>query len=190
MLLMAGCTSQQEPQAAGPASPNNFETGPPAATPSAEVSSESDAGEDAAAPAAVGDVPADPVAAVPGQRPGMVLEVYRLARTGETATLTMAVFNEGAEDLDILQAFQAGRGTDFDAGGISLLDPVGLQRYLVLRDTQEGCLCSVFGNGVTSVEPGARLYISASFPAPPADVTAVTVETPSGSLVDVPIAEA
>ena len=184
LLLVAGCTaddgaSPEEPEPAGTSA---------GAAPSAAAPAE-DSGDGGVAASPAGEVPAEPVAVVPGQDPGMVLEVYRLARTGGTATLTMGVLNDGDEELSLLTSFQAGQGAAFDASGISLLDPVNLDRYLVLRDTEDECLCSRLQGGDFRPGPGERVHLSASFPAPPDDVTSVTVETPAGSLADVPITE-
>ncbi|WP_299040316.1 hypothetical protein [uncultured Pseudokineococcus sp.] len=136
-------------------------------------------------------MPTEPVASVPGQDPGMILEVYRVARSGATTTLTMAVLNDGVEDFNIGGSFTASSGrppVTFDTSGISLLDPVGLDRYTVFIDTEDQCLCSELERQ-TLVEPGQRVHLSASFPAPPASVTSVTVETPVGSLAGVPITD-
>lgn len=187
-VLTTGCTAQQEPDGPAVESPVSSAATPPGASPSPSPSGGAGGQRDDDATPPVGDVPAEPVAAVPGQEPGAVLEVYRLARSGQTATLTMAVLNDGPNPLSFNTSFQA-ETNDLDASGISLLDPVGLQRYLVLRDTEGACLCSNFRSAATR-DPGERVFFSASFPAPPADVTAVTVETPAGSLVDVPLTEA
>lgn len=76
-------------------------------------------------------------------------------------------------------------GLDF--AGATLVDVVNAQRHLVLREGGTGeCLCS--RNVPFSSDPGEVLRFSATFPAPPEDVTTMTVEVPNFPAVpEVPV---
>ena len=49
--------------------------------------------------------------------------------------------------------------------GASLVDRAGKKKYLILRDTDGRCLCTVFGGGF---QPNEEKIFFAQFPAPPA----------------------
>ncbi|WP_369069398.1 hypothetical protein [Kineococcus terrestris] len=187
-VLLAGCSGGGD--GSGQAAPED--TGTPAATSSDEPTQEStDEPSDESTATATSSastapaVPDEPIATVPGGEPGMVVEVYSLVRSGESVTATMAVTNEGEEDFVLSRQFAATAEDEYDVSGISLFDPAGLKRYLVLRDVNGECLCSDVGNGV--FRPGERISFSATFPAPPESAEVVTVETPMGALPSVPI---
>jgi hypothetical protein len=54
--------------------------------------------------------------------------------------------------------------------GASLVDRAGKKKYLILRDTDGRCLCTVFGGGF---QPNEEKIFFAQFPAPPASATKV-----------------
>lgn len=66
--------------------------------------------------------------------------------------------------------------------GASLVDAVGKKKYLVLRDTQGGCLCTKFTGGVLS---GQSVDWFAQFPAPPEGTNKVTFQV--GAMPPAPI---
>ncbi|ABS05560.1 hypothetical protein [Kineococcus radiotolerans] len=139
-----------------------------------------------ATPAVPAGFPDAPVAVTSTAVDGVTLEVYRALRSGDSVTLAFAARNTGAEQANLGQRL----GSDplhTDASGVSLFDPVGLKRYLVLLDSAGGCLCS---SNAVWVEPGEHRFLTATFSAPPADVDSVTVETPIGSLPAIPLTEA
>jgi len=71
-------------------------------------------------------------------------------------------------------------GLDFT--GITLVDVDNGQRHLVLRQGDTGeCLCS--RNVPFSLDPDTQTRFFATFPAPPDDVTTMTVEVPNFAAV-------
>jgi len=59
--------------------------------------------------------------------------------------------------------------------GPYLLDASNKKKYAVVRDSEKNCVCST----VETVEPGKKMNIWATFPAPPAEVSKVTVVVPT-----------
>ncbi|WP_369056241.1 hypothetical protein [Kineococcus terrestris] len=187
-VLLAGCSGGGD----GSGQAASEDTGTPAATSSDEPTQEStDEPSDESTSTTTSSattapaVPGEPIATVPGGVPGMVVEVYSLVRSGESVTATMAVVNEGNASFGLARQFAATAGDEYNVSGISLFDPAGLKRYLVLRDADGDCLCSDVGN--SSLDPGDRVSFTATFPAPPESAEVVTVETPMGALPSVPI---
>ncbi len=66
-------------------------------------------------------------------------------------------------------------------GGVHLIDAAGRKKYLVVRDTNKQCVCS---REIRRIEPGARLNLYVTFPAPPVEVQKVTVVIPHFSPMD------
>jgi hypothetical protein len=65
----------------------------------------------------------------------------------------------------------------YSADGVYLLDTAGAKRYLVARDQTGVCACTA-GLLATRVDPGASLTFTATFKAPPADVSTMRVVIP------------
>jgi hypothetical protein len=59
--------------------------------------------------------------------------------------------------------------------GVNLIDGVGKKKYFVVRDTEGACLCS---RGLSSLASKSRANLWVKFPAPPADVSKITVVVP------------
>lgn len=130
------------------------------------------------------------------------LTITELVRGGDTMTLTLSLMTDPDEDQT------AEVGGEFDNGiyedltgagannvgisgatldGITLIDTTNKQRYLVARDADNVCVCDV-DLGTTSVGANAPTLLSATYGAPPEDVTAVDVMVPGyGTFRDVPI---
>ncbi len=70
--------------------------------------------------------------------------------------------------------------SEFVVDGVSLIDLVNNQRYLVLLDSEEDCVCSATGD---EVAPGQSVSYQASLPAPPAEVTVVDVQLGGVTLI-------
>ena len=68
-----------------------------------------------------------------------------------------------------------------------LLDAAGKKKYMVIVDSARKCVCS--DGFPISLDSGKSLNLWARFPAPPADVTEVSVVLPSFMPVDAPITE-
>jgi hypothetical protein len=124
-----------------------------------------------------------------GQKPGLRIEVRELARgDGGTATLKMTLVNESGADFDGSCEMREEGGVDSCGvfSGAYLLDAANAKKYLVVRDSDGQCVCS----GIDSVPPGESLNLWATYPAPPAEVTTVTVIVPQFEpLEGVPVAE-
>lgn len=75
----------------------------------------------------------------------------------------------------------------YTMNGVTLLDLVNGNRHLTLLDEAGACLCS---SGLGSIEGDQRLELYAQFPAPPPEVTAVSVVIPNiPPFENVPISE-
>lgn len=132
------------------------------------------------------ELPAEPVATVPSNRPGLELEVWAVSRADGTATLAFAVTNRSTGPYG-MGGELATNGIAGDVSGVSLVDAGNLKRYLVLLDPEGGCVCSLT-DGV-AMDPGGSAFFYATFTAPPPDVTRITVETPMGTVAGVPITD-
>jgi len=150
-----------------------------------------------------------PLASAPSTVTGIQIDVFSLTRTGDNSvTLILALNNTNATKAGL-------ETTDYyseDPGGssvsaISLFDPNGLKQYLTFRQPGNDpsnakklgpCLCSsAFGllgsppkssSSLSGMEPGERVYLAAIFPAPPPEVTKMTVQAGFGAVPDVPLA--
>jgi len=127
------------------------------------------------------------VATVTGSLPGVTLEVFPLVRNGDQVTLELDV--TFPEDADSFYAtcdftFESSCGGSSsgvedpndisDFVGVTLVDVDNAQRHLMLRQGNNGeCLCS---RTMAPFEPGTPSRLFATFPAPPDDVTTMTVE--------------
>ena len=72
--------------------------------------------------------------------------------------------------------------------GASLVDQTGKKKYLVLRDTNKGCICTTgilkAGEALKGLDAGQETTMFAKFPAPPASVTKLTVSGPHVPALD------
>lgn len=68
--------------------------------------------------------------------------------------------------------------TSNSTDGIYLVDPLHRQRYPVARDTSGHCVCSTNLSN-TNLGPGESVQLTATFAAPPADVTSIDVSVPN-----------
>ncbi|WP_018655761.1 OmpA family protein [Actinomadura flavalba] len=122
--------------------------------------------------------------------PGRV-ELRALSRTSDKAvTGTFRVVNEGQAPLRLELAFfetdAAVSGSSLRLSGAGLLDGPGGKLYRPLRTKDGTCLCS--DTTGRTVAPGQATDLYAAFPAPPADVSRVTVELPlTVPFADVPL---
>lgn len=128
------------------------------------------------------------------------LDVVGLKRSGETLVLNLRLTAPEAEEDDSAQVagtFDDGQFQEVEGGestiggstldGISLVDTKNQKRYLVGRDETGQCVCDT-DLGDTFVEREAPALLSATFAAPPPDVTSVNVVIPDfGTLADVPV---
>ena len=112
-----------------------------------------------------------------GQDPDLRVEVRDLKRgDGGVVTLRLRLVNDTSEIFDRTCDM---RDPEFSDGcgeftGAYLLDAANKKKYAVVRDSDKNCVCS----GVEALEPGKKMNIWATYPAPPEGVTTVTVVVP------------
>lgn len=123
-----------------------------------------------------------------GQNPDVRVEIRDLKRgDGGVVTLRLRLINGSSESFDASCAMRDPNYNDSCGtfSGVYLLDAANQKKYLIVRDANNVCVCST----IDDVAPGQRMNIWATFPAPPEDVTDVTVVvTLFEPIEDVPIA--
>lgn len=122
--------------------------------------------------------PTGPLASTDSDWPGVTADIMELKRTsGDTLTLKFVINNNSDEAVD-LSGYNFGEPGTADIsniGGTHILDPQNKKKYFVVRDSAGNCVCS---NKLRDIAPGSKGNIWAKFPAPPANVSKVTVEIP------------
>jgi hypothetical protein len=130
-----------------------------------------------AAICSISPVLAQDVLSAEGETPDVRIEVRDLKRgDGDTVTLRLRLVNESGEVFEgscLMREYGANDNCGTFSGAY-LLDPTNKKKYLVVRDTEGQCVCS----GVDNLEDGKKMNIWATYPAPPADVTKVTLVVP------------
>jgi hypothetical protein len=179
LLLVAGCGGDDD--AAGGGS-----TPTPTATETATAPPE----ETAAATATPSEAVAVKEVTIDGKP--VRLELVSLRRTGELTELELRLTNAQDPDEASGETFQAsglfdGPETDDEdtLDGIYLVDPVNRKKYPVAKDSEGMCVCSD-SSGLLAA--GDETALTATFGAPPEDVTQVDVSVPEfGTFRDVAI---
>ncbi|WP_236700628.1 OmpA family protein [Allosalinactinospora lopnorensis] len=123
--------------------------------------------------------------------PDLQFEINSLERLGEdTVRLNLAASNIGDERIQFLDLVTAPAGNSSTPDGINLIDTKNGKRHFPLMKTDgEECLCSTW-RGEATIQPGEKKDIWVAFPAPPEDVTAMTVATSaSPDILDIPLTE-
>jgi hypothetical protein len=143
------------------------------------------AADDAAAAAPAPAVPAV-LASADGQDAGVRVEITKLKRSsGDTVTLNYVLVNDTDADLNTYALMTAVDTHSSD--GVALIDAAGKKKYLVVRDSDNHCLCSA---NIRDLKPKTRVNLWAKFPAPPANVQTVTVDIPHFQpMDDVPLGQ-
>lgn len=124
------------------------------------------------------------------------LAITHLDRTGEITSLTVKLSNDSSFWASIDDVFDDGdtqpiRNSDstengYSVDGMYLLDRAHGQKYLVARDPDGRCVCDVGLEG-RRVDEGS-ITLSATYGAPPPEVTAVDVVVPHfGTFANVPL---
>lgn len=112
-----------------------------------------------------------------GETPDVRIEIRDLKRgDGDIVTLRLRLVNESGEAFDASCTMRE-YGANDNCGtfsGAYLLDAANKKKYLVVRDTEGLCVCS----GIAALDDGKKTNIWATYPAPPLDVTAMTVIVP------------
>jgi hypothetical protein len=156
----------------------------PSAVPSPADPSQSAAGTQLGAPVATREA---------GKGGGKIqLTLYPVLRDGTTSHVNLALKVPAGTDKVQLDALlsdgnnDAGDSGPWAADGIQLIDGKNSKLYLVASDGQKQCLCS--RNLVGVFADTTPLMISATFAAPPANVTKVDVRIPAfGTVTNVPV---
>ena len=129
---------------------------------------------------------AEPVAVADGERTGVRAEIIELKRSsGDTVTLRFTLVNDSGARLSIKDDLLGGNHRD--AREVHLIDAAGQKKYLALMDSANNCVCSA--ELPHNMESGSTLNLWVRFPAPPAEVTEVSVVLPRFIPTDVPIGE-
>jgi hypothetical protein len=130
-----------------------------------------------------------------GDLPGIALAINQLRRSDpNTVTLIFSIANRGDKPFAFdwtwgeLGFVRVGDALSFDMSGVYLVDPEGKKKYLVLRDTNKGCICTTgilkAGEALKGLDAGQETTMFAKFPAPPASVTKLTVSVPHFPALD------
>lgn len=115
---------------------------------------------------------------------GVSVELTSVQKTGDTIMVRFKYINGGDKSTGVLYTQVGGQIEDM----IYYVDAKNKKKYLVIRDTEKNPLTSALHN--LSVGPGETKGCWAKFPAPPADVTAVSVYVPGAPpFENVPIAQ-
>ena len=180
-VLVFACgknASEPAPAATQPASP-------PPSQPAAQTAAQPAA---APSPAPVSGA----IASADGEKSGTHIDITELKRSsGGTVSLKLVLSNAGPERLgvngDWLGDNHVSKDSYRDVSGIHLLDPVNKKKYFVVTDAERRCVCS---KGIEDVAVGGKVNLWAKFPAPPPEVTKVTIEIPHFQpMDDVPIGQ-
>lgn len=118
------------------------------------------------------------IASTDGETPGIRLDVTEAKRTsGNTLTVRFIIVNQSTGAFRFGhnlgdQAYSRDFGT---IGAIHLLDATNKKKYLVVRDSEKNCVCSA---KLKDLPAGKSINLWGKFPAPPADVQAVSIVVP------------
>jgi hypothetical protein len=110
-----------------------------------------------------------------GEQMGLSVEVTELKRgSGGTVMLKFTMVNNTKEKISLGSTYGAGGGNadDNTVSGTHLIDAVNKKKYLVVRDTENICVCSRVNS---DIPVGGRMNLWAKFPAPPEDVKVIAV---------------
>ncbi len=126
-----------------------------------------------------------------GDKPNMRIEITQLKRvSGNMVSLAFTIINASKNPVSLNSDFSAKDGNvDKDTATFSgVYLGSGTTTYPVARDGKGYCMCS---KDLGMLTPSTRRDVWAKFPAPPSDVTKLTVYVPLFHPVeDVPIAPA
>lgn len=174
----------------------NQPAAPPAATTTTQAPSTTTTQPPAPTATTASVTPAAPtpgaIASTDGERQGAHIDVTELKRTsGGTVTLQFVLTNNSSTSFATVGNYfgdpQVSKDSYRDLSGIHLLDPANKKKYFVVTDSEKSCVCS---KNIDDIAAGGRASLWAKFPAPPPEVTKVTVEIPHFQpMDDVPISQ-
>ena len=190
------------------AAPSSEPAAPASSAGTSATASPSAASGSPSAPASGAPTPADPSQPSSGDQLGEVVATRTSSDKGTEVTLTLyPVLRDGATshvNLELRSPAPEGKSVQISgllsdgnysaidtegsaADGLQLVDGKNAKLYLVASDGKGQCLCS---RSLSSsfLSESAPLLISATFAAPPADVTQVDVRIPAfGTVKNVPV---
>lgn len=137
----------------------------------------------APAPAAT-PAPPKPIATTDGETPGLRIDVMQLKRvSGDAVMLRFTVYNN-SDKVYSGDSFYGSEGYTTD--GVYLVDLDGKKKYLVVKDSEDKCLCS---RGIQGIPAHGSAVLWAKFGAPADNVTKLGVVVPHFvPMDDVPLA--
>jgi hypothetical protein len=132
------------------------------------------------------------IAGTDGEKSATHIDITELKRTsGGTVNLKLVLSNNSDKELNVYGGWmgdnQVSKDSYRDISGIHLLDPANKKKYFVVTDSERSCVCS---KNIEDLKPGQKVNLWAKFPAPPPEVTKVTIEIPHFQpMDDVPISQ-
>jgi len=170
-LALFGCT-KSETGSTATTSTQSTETTATAATAAATTAT--------TATAATAAPTSGAVASTEGERSGARVDVTELKRTsGGTVNLKFTITNGGSDSFSTASSYFGDNAISADnyrdVSGVHLVDPVNKKKYFVVVDSDRKCLCS---KELPDIKAGEKINVWAKFPAPPPEVTKVTIEIP------------
>ena len=134
--------------------------------------------------AAAPSLAAEPVASADGETPGLSIQVQELKLVSGALMLKFTIKNDSDKAADVTNTMSGAEGATVD--GIYLVDVPGKKKYLVVRDSEDHCLCS--RSIQRNLVPSASLAFWAKFPVPPDSVQKIGIVVPHFiPMDDVPI---
>jgi hypothetical protein len=117
------------------------------------------------------------LATTEGETAGVKLEVQELKVSNGVVMMKFTVTNESKAPVDgMAMADRENLTKDYhDVSGAYLVDTANKKKYLVIRDSDNQCLCS---RNLGGVAPGTAANLWARFPAPPDNVQKIGVVVP------------
>ena len=124
-----------------------------------------------------GAVASEAVATTDGEVAGTRIDVKDLKRGGDgTVMLRFTVFNDADKPLNLNELMKADRTDGWHSvDGVYLLDSAGKKKYLVIRDSDQHCICS---RNVADLPAKSSGNYWAKFPAPPDSVEKIGIVVP------------
>ena len=136
-----------------------------------------------AATAAPGAFAQNAIATADGETTGIRIEITELSRTsGDTVTLKFRLINDSGEKASPYNLME-----NADLRAVHLIDASGKKKYMVIKDSDDKCLCT--DSLSDPLETGKSMNLWARFPAPPAEVKEVSVVFPHFIPTDAPISD-
>ena len=191
VLCAAGCGLGETPPAVPPTTaPSNDPSA--SSDPSASIQPTPADPSQPSAPDQLGNPVVTRTSAADGEK--VQLALYPVVRDDRVSHINMvlSVLDEDADRVQVSSLladgdYSAGDTTGDTTDGLQLVDGKNAKLYLVASDGKGRCLCSRSLNSMF-LDYGNPMLLSASFAAPPADVTAIDVRIPNfGTVKNVPV---